>query len=91
MVASMREALGNVARHAKASQAHVVVAIVDDIVEMTVVDNGVGPPVDEAALRGGHGLTNLQSRAAAFGGMCTLTSRDPDHGSGAVLRWSAPF
>ena len=91
MVASMREALGNVARHASASLAHVVVAIVDDLVVMTVTDNGVGPPADEAALRGGHGLANLQSRAAAFGGRCTLTMRDPEQGRGAVLRWSAPF
>ncbi len=91
MVASMREALGNVARHAKASQAHVVVSIVDDQVEMIVTDNGVGPPDDQAALRGGYGLANLQSRAAAFGGRCTLSARDPEQGSGAVLRWSAPF
>lgn len=89
MVASMREALGNVARHARASSAHVHVEIVEDLVVMTVTDNGVGPPADEAALRGGHGLTNLQSRAAAFGGQCTL-ERAPG-GRGAVLRWSAPF
>ncbi len=91
MVASMREALGNVARHAKASQAHVVVAIVEDTVEMTVTDNGIGPPDDEAALRGGHGLANLQSRAAAFGGRCSLSHRAAADGNGAVLSWSAPF
>ncbi|MFP5489130.1 MAG: PAS domain-containing sensor histidine kinase, partial [Acidimicrobiia bacterium] len=89
MVASMREALGNVARHAGASSAEVHVEIVDDRVVMTVTDNGVGPPADEAALRGGHGLTNLQSRAATFGGECTLESGA--NGKGAVLRWSAPF
>ena len=91
MVASMREALGNVARHAKASLAHVVIAIVDDAVVMTVTDNGVGPSDDQQALRGGHGLANLESRAAAFGGACTLSARDPVEGSGAVLTWSAPF
>jgi PAS domain S-box-containing protein len=90
MVASMREALGNVARHAEASQAHVLIEIVEESVVMTVTDNGLGPPQDEAALRGGHGLMNLQSRAAAFGGMCSLA---PRHGAvtGAVLRWSVPF
>jgi PAS domain S-box-containing protein len=90
MVASMREALGNVARHAEATVAHVLVQVSDNHVVMTVTDNGNGPPIDEAALRGGHGLTNLQGRAAAFGGSCTLTAR---HGpaSGAVLRWSVPF
>ena len=91
MVASMREALGNVARHARATHASVVIEIVDDQLVMTVVDNGVGPPEDEAAVRGGHGLNNLMSRAAAFGGTCTLKRRDPGEGSGAVLRWSAPY
>lgn len=89
MVASMREALGNVARHADATSAEVHVEIVDDRVVMTVVDDGVGPPADEAKLRGGHGLVNLQQRAATFGGVCTL-ERAPT-GKGAVLRWSAPF
>ena len=91
MVASMREALGNVARHANASLAHVLVAVIDKSVEMTVTDNGVGPPTDQAALLGGHGLANLQSRAAGFQGVCTLEQRDPDAGPGAVLRWSVPY
>jgi two-component system, NarL family, sensor histidine kinase DevS len=91
MVASMREALGNVARHARATQASVLVEIVDDSVVMIVVDNGVGPPADPATKLGGHGLNNLMSRAAAFGGSCTLASRDPAEGPGAVLHWSARF
>ncbi len=89
MIASMREALGNVARHAKASQASVDIAVDRGSVVMTVADDGVGPPADPAALQGGHGLNNLQQRAAAFGGDCTLTERSD--GQGAVLRWSAPF
>jgi PAS domain S-box-containing protein len=91
MVASMREALGNVARHARATHAAVVIGIVDDQVVMTVTDNGIGPPDDEATKVGGHGLNNLMSRAVAFGGSCTLTRRDPSEGSGAVLRWTAQF
>lgn len=91
MVASMREALGNVARHARASLAHVVVAVVGDVVVMSVTDNGVGPPADAAALRGGHGLANLRTRAATFGGTCTLRPRPPEHGPGAVLEWTVPY
>jgi PAS domain S-box-containing protein len=89
MMASMREALGNVARHARATQAAVTVEIVEGSVVMTVRDNGVGPPADPSAVRAGHGLNNLMARAAAFGGSCTL---EPGaDGSGAVLRWSAAF
>lgn len=91
MVASMREALGNVARHAKASVAYVVIAVVDKSVMMSVTDNGVGPPNDEATVLGGHGLTNLRSRAESFGGTCTLGHRDAAAGSGAVLSWSVPY
>jgi PAS domain S-box-containing protein len=91
MVASMREALGNVARHARATQASVSVEVAEDRVVMTVVDNGVGPPADEATKLGGHGLNNLMSRAAAFGGSCTLEPREPAEGSGAVLRWTARY
>lgn len=91
MVASLREALGNVARHARASHAAVVISVADEQIVMTVTDNGVGPPEDEAAKLGGHGLNNLIARAASFGGMCTLTRRDPADGSGAMLRWSAPY
>lgn len=91
MVASMREALGNVARHAKATKAVVVVEIVDENIVMTVSDNGIGPPVDEAKIRSGHGLANLMSRAEAFGGWCELVARDPGDGTGAVLRWTARF
>ena len=91
MVASMREALGNVARHAEATVTQVVVAVVQRSVLMSVTDNGVGPPDDEATLRGGNGLANLQSRAASFGGTCTLEHRDPASGHGAVLRWSVPY
>lgn len=91
MVASMREALGNVARHAQASQASVLIEVVEDRVVMTVTDNGIGPPADESKLLGGHGLNNLMSRAAAFGGSCVLEPRPASEGSGAVLRWTAKF
>lgn len=89
MLASIREALGNVARHAKATAANVLVTIEEGSVVMTVIDDGVGPPDDEAQMQGGHGLHNLQQRASAFGGSCFLAPR-PDR-SGAVLRWTVPF
>lgn len=88
MVASMREALGNVARHAKATKATVLVEIVEDQVVMTVTDNGQGPPVDQRTVRSGHGLNNLMSRAASYGGVCELL---PAEGHGAVLRWTARY
>ncbi len=89
MVASMREALGNVARHARASQASVDVEIVDGEVVMTVTDNGVGPPPDLDRARPGHGLNNLIARSAAFNGTCELLPRR--EGPGSMLRWTASY
>ncbi len=89
MVASMREALGNVARHADASRADVTVAVTDGHVVMRVSDDGIGPPIDFArAYAGGHGLANLRSRAASLGGSCALTAAED---RGAVLFWTVPF
>lgn len=89
MVASMREALGNVARHAEASHAVVEVELSGGHVLMRVTDDGVGPPEDLArAYSGGHGLANLRSRAASLGGSCALTSGEE---RGSVLIWTVPF
>lgn len=88
MVASMREALGNVARHAGASKVDVTVAVEGDRVVMRVIDDGVGPPDNGGASSGGNGLLNMEARAAALGGRCTLTA---GAGSGAVLSWSVPY
>jgi two-component system, NarL family, sensor histidine kinase DevS len=73
----------------KATQAAVVIEIIEDQVVMRVTDNGVGPPPDLArAYSGGHGLANLRSRAASLRGSCALTA-GPDGGS--VLIWNVPF
>jgi PAS domain S-box-containing protein len=89
MVASMREALGNVARHARASRVDVVVQLSDNCVVMRVCDDGIGPPADlSGAYAGGHGLSNLRSRAALLDGSCALTSGTE---RGAVLIWSIPY
>jgi signal transduction histidine kinase len=89
MIASMREALGNVARHAQASAASVVIAVDEGNVVMTVTDDGVGPPADPRQVQAGHGLKNLHQRAASFSGTCALDDRRD--GPGAVLTWSVPF
>jgi PAS domain S-box-containing protein len=87
LVATMREALGNVARHAQATQAHVRVGLDEGNVTMSVVDNGVGPP-PTSGRSGGHGLPNLRARAESLGGRCELRTSE---GGGAELWWSVPF
>jgi two-component system, NarL family, sensor histidine kinase DevS len=86
MIASMREALGNVARHAEASSVSVVVGIDENRIAMTVTDNGIGPPENGGA--GGHGLDNMRQRAGSLGGTCELAAGPQ---AGAQLRWTVPF
>jgi signal transduction histidine kinase len=82
LIPVLREALSNAARHAQATDVRVVIRV-DDTVELSVTDNGVGTP---ESVFGGHGLQNLRTRASSMGGACVLT---PD-GGGTVLTWSAP-
>ena len=88
MMASLREALGNVARHAEASAVEVTIAVADDRVTMQVRDDGVGPPDLVGRPTSGNGLVNLEARASALGGNCSLGPATP---TGALLSWSVPY
>jgi signal transduction histidine kinase len=83
--AVLREGLTNVARHAHATETTASVVLVDRVVSLTIVDDGVG--VDPAKVRS-SGLANLASRAAEWGGQFSLTAGAP---SGTVLDWRAPI
>jgi PAS domain S-box-containing protein len=86
MVASLREALGNVARHAHASET-IVELMVDEMVELSVRDNGVGLPAGFES-SAGNGLRNLVARAELLGGECTVANADS---GGVVMRWRVPL
>ena len=85
LVATLREALSNVARHARASKVEVEVVVVDGEVCLRVIDDGIGPP-DDAAPRG-KGLANMAARARNLGGDLELR---PGEVAGTVLEWRAP-
>ncbi len=63
-----REALSNVARHARATHAEIRLVANERALELAIVDDGVG--FDPTARRGpGHmGLGNMRTRAAELGG-----------------------
>src|SRR4051794_1303305 len=68
LLAVLREALNNVARHARARSAHVALAVTGDAVTLRVRDDGVGLA---AAPRDG-GLADLRRRAAWHGGTLSV-------------------
>jgi signal transduction histidine kinase len=82
LIAVIREALSNIARHAHASAAEVEVTATSAELTVDVSDNGVG--IGESKRR--SGLANLARRAERYGGSLTL----PDH-EGTHLRWTIPL
>ncbi|MDP3712316.1 MAG: GAF domain-containing protein [Mycobacteriales bacterium] len=86
LLAVLREALSNVARHAKASHVEVTVKVTDQV-RLEVRDDGIGPGVDSGD-GSGNGLANLTARAQRHGGGCLLEERET---GGAQLSWWAPL
>jgi signal transduction histidine kinase len=83
LLAVLREALANVARHAHASAVTVDVSADDGQVELVVADNGVG--FDEPARRGG--LANMAARATELGGSFNVTAGE----AGTTVTWGVPI
>uniref|UniRef100_UPI00197AEA19 sensor histidine kinase n=1 Tax=Escherichia coli TaxID=562 RepID=UPI00197AEA19 len=71
VLATLREALSNVARHARASKVEVVVDVEPDNGTLTVrvVDDGVGISESDTP---GRGLDNMAARAQSMGGRVTV-------------------
>lgn len=81
----LREALSNVARHARATSVAVELRAFDDWFVLAVTDDGIG--LAGEAFPGGHGLGNLRHRAEALGGHMRVTPVDPH---GTRLEWIIP-
>ncbi|MFJ7903126.1 GAF domain-containing protein [Streptomyces sp. NPDC096198] len=84
VVAVLSEALANIARHAQADRAEVVLTAGGHEVTLTVTDNGVGIPSDGRR----SGLRNMAERAQQLGGHLDVSRPD---GGGATLRWRVPL
>jgi signal transduction histidine kinase len=83
LLAVLREALSNVARHADASRVSVAVAAGSDLI-LTVRDDGSG--MKGSTRR--SGLANLADRASKLGGTLRV---DPAEGGGTQLEWRVPL
>jgi signal transduction histidine kinase len=84
LIATLREALSNVARHADADACVVEVEVTDESLRLRVSDNGRGP----ADIQDESGLRNVRRRAGELGGRFTLAPEDPH---GTVLEWTVPL
>lgn len=84
LLAVLREALSNVARHAEADAAVVEVEATDGEIVLRVTDNGQGLPAD----RQESGLRNVRRRASEHGGSVRLLLEEPH---GTILEWRVPL
>ena len=84
VVAVLREALSNAAKHARARHVDVVVEADASWLLLTVTDDGVG--LEDSGRR--SGLSNMSSRAAHLGGDCTIERVSA--AGGTRLTWRVP-
>jgi len=86
MLSTLREALSNVARHARAAHTHVDLSVLAGELHLRVVDDGIG--LHDGRPSHGKGLPNMAQRAESLGGSFTLAARP--HG-GTELHWHVPL
>lgn len=85
LMAVLREALSNIARHAGATSARISVRAADGEVVLCVEDDGVG--IDPSRVRGG--VVNMGERAHDLGGAFEIGTRPGTPGT--VLVWRVPL
>jgi signal transduction histidine kinase len=88
VLAALREALSNAARHADARQVDVTVDVdPDGMLTVLVIDDGAGIPAEAHR----SGLRNLAERAEDLGGKLWLSPADPTAPTpGTRLEWRVP-
>jgi len=84
-----REALSNVVQHSGATRVTLRLAYAGDTTILTITDNGRGleSSLPAESRRNGHGMANMQARAAMLGGSLRLVS---EPGAGVCLTLSVP-
>ena len=89
LLATLREALSNVGRHAQASEVSVSLNVKGDSCILQVRDNGQGLAETETETgEGGLGLVNLRRRAEKLHGQLVVENLDS---GGTSLTWQVPI
>ncbi len=70
----VQESLTNIARHSSATQAHIVLKKEDQLLILSISDNGQGLPPELQS--GGFGLVSMRERANSLGAKFTIRNND---------------
>jgi signal transduction histidine kinase len=84
----VQEALTNTIKHAGGARSRVAIRYGEREFEITVEDDGPGPPVGPRQGPPGHGLIGMRERVAALGGELRTGA---GHGGGFVVRAALPL
>ncbi|HZS57621.1 MAG TPA: sensor histidine kinase [Gemmatimonadaceae bacterium] len=87
LLRAVQESLSNVARHAAARNVRVVLGRVDELVLLTVEDDGRGFDENDAQSREQLGITGMRERVRRFGGHVLIDSKP---GAGTSLTIAIP-
>lgn len=83
----VQETLANAFNHGQASEAQVVISCEDDILQVSVSDNGLGFDIEEIARSStGFGLAGLRERIESIGGFFSIDS-NRESGTRATVRF----
>ena len=84
----LQEALTNILAHAKATEATIAIELRQNILIMTITDNGCGISLSQSPKSRGFGLQGMQERARIFHGLVSIISRP---GEGTTVKLSMPL
>ncbi len=92
LLATIQEALGNIAKHAQANAVIVSVEVTTAHLDVHIEDDGVGfsaaVGAESHTTLTGHGVANMTARAESLNGTATISSA-ADHGT--TVSWTVPL
>jgi signal transduction histidine kinase len=72
----VQECINNIGKHSNAENVNISVQSADQLLQLSVEDDGIGFSVEEAfSKRDSYGLAGLRERVALLGGVCIVESR----------------
>lgn len=90
LLAITKEALNNILKHARASEAWIELRYIGSTFELRIRDNGAGFDLNAVDETGGNGVRNIRSRAKELNAVLELTSA-PGAGTQIILRAHCPM
>ncbi len=70
-----KEALNNIAKYANGKNVWIDLSVSDELVRLSIRDDGGGMDVNSARIKEGNGIANMRYRASMLGGVFSITSK----------------